>query len=330
MSEIKNPEPKTFAGKPDISNWEFPQDAPVAEIYLELLEELQKHFIDVQRDGFSLPGFDGFTAKVVSSFRLDAWGLFRVFLDGRVYTASTAASSLNVALVLFLYARSEEWGDEQTTLLVRAALLHDVGMLFLPQELLTKDGKLTDKERVLLESHPSISYERVRRWGESFEATQVAIQHHEEWNGSGYPAKLAGEKIHPWSRIAAVAINFVARVTQRRYRNSLVGYEAMKQLIKDQGVRFDPVAVKDFVRCLGLNPPGSILLLSDGSIARVVEMTQNNILRPRVRLLIDSFGNVFREDRGPLLDLSDTPKIFIARPVNFQDLLEAREQQNQG
>ncbi len=92
---------------------------------------------------------------------------------------------------------------------------------------------------------------------------------------------LSGERIHPWARIASVAINFVARVTQRRYRNSLVGYEAMKQLIKDQGLRFDPVAVKDFVRSLGLNPPGSILLLSDGSIARVVEMVEGNLLRPR-------------------------------------------------
>ena len=112
-----------------------------------------------------------------------------------------------------------------------------------------------------------------------------------------------------------------------RSMNSL---QRSKQLIKDQGTRFDPVSVKDFVRSLGLNPPGSILLLSDGSIGRVIEMAQGNLLRPRVRLLIDSYGNVYRDDRGPLLDLSDTPKVFIARPVNFQDLLEAREQQAPG
>lgn len=314
-----------LAGKPDISHWDFPEDTPSAELYLPLLEELQKHYIDVQRDGFSLPGFDAYVSRVVSAFRLDAWGLFRVFLDGRIYTASTAANSLNVALVLYLYSQANAWTPENTTLLIRAALLHDVGMLFLPPELLLKDGKLTDKERVLLESHPSVSFERVRRWGESYEATQISLQHHEEWAGGGYPSGLSGDKIHPWSRVASVAINFVARVTQRRYRNSLVGYEAMKQLIKDQGTRFDPVAVKDFVRSLGLNPPGSILLLSDGSIGRVIEMAPGNLLRPQVRLLIDSYGNVYRDDRGPLLDLSDTPKVFIARPVNFQDLLQARE-----
>lgn len=320
--------PQGLAGKPDISHWDFPEDTPSAEVYLRLLEELQGHFGDIQSDRLALAGFDASVTKVLAAFQTDPWGLFRVFLDGRVYLASTAANSLNVALVLFLHSRANGWSADQTKLLVRAALLHDVGMLFLPPALLLKDGKLSDKERVLLESHPSVSYERVRRWGESYEATQIALQHHEEWAGGGYPSGLVGEQIHPWTRIASVAINFVARVTQRRYRNSLVGYEAMKQLIKDQGTRFDPVAVKNFVRSLGLNPPGSILLLSDGSIARVIEMAAESLLRPRVRLLIDSYGNVYRDDRGPLLDLSDTPKIFIARPVNFQDLLEARERQD--
>ncbi len=329
-AETKTPSRAPMAGKPDISHWDFPLDMPSAEVYLQLLQGLQAHFSDVQKDGLSLPEFDLYVSKVLAAFQADCWGLFRVFLDGRVYSASTAANSLNVALALFLYSSANDWVEQDKVHLIRAALLHDVGMLFLPQELLSKEGKLTEKERVLLESHPAVSYEKVKRWGEGYEATQVALQHHEEWNGTGYPSRISGENIHRWSRIAAVAINFVARVTQRRYRNSLVGYEAMKQLIKDQGVRFDPVAVKDFVRCLGLNPPGSILLLSDGSIARVIEMTPANLLRPVVRILIDSFGNVFREDRGPQLDLNDTPKTFIARPVNFQDLLEAREHQTPG
>lgn len=319
-----------LAGKPTIPHWDFPEDQPSAEVYLSLLEELQKHFIDIQRDGFSLPGFTRYVDRVLSAFDKDPWGLFRVFHDGRVYSSSTASHSLNVALVLFHYSQAHGWTPKDQQTLVRSALLHDVGMLFLPPELLLKQGRLTDEERILLESHPSVSFESVKTWGEPFEATQVALQHHEEWNGTGYPSKLAGEQIHRWARLTAVALNFVARVTQRRYRNSLVGYEALKQLMKDQGVRFDPVAVKDLIRTFGLNPPGSILLLSDGSIARVVEMSRENILRPRVRILIDSFGTIFRDDRGPLLDLNDTPKLFTARPVHFQDILEAREQQSPG
>jgi len=321
---------RPLAGKPDISHWDFPDDLAASEVYLDLLQNLQDLFHEIEGDRFPQIAFDGFSSRVLEAFRTDAWGLFRVFLEGRVYEASTVSSSLNLALVLFLHARANGWSDADTEQLVRAGLVHDVGMLALPPELLSKQGRLSEQERALMENHPSVSFERVRRWGESWEATQVALQHHEEWAGGGYPAGLSGDKIHPWARLAAVAVNFVARITQRTYRNSLVGYDAMKQLIQDQGVRFDPAVVKDFVRALGLNPPGSILLLSDGSIGRVMDVSPGDLLRPRVRLLIDSLGHVYRDDKGPLLDLSGLPKLFIARPVNFQDLLEARGSQAPG
>ena len=312
--------PTTSSGKPSLSHWDFPDDATAAVIYQQLLEQVQKHFIDVQRDAFSLVFFDKTTQDILRCFDTDAWAVFRVFLDQRVYSASTASSSLNTALVGYLYAVAHEWPVEKRVSLVRACLLHDIGMLFLPPEVLLKEGKLTEKERAILEAHPSVSFELVKKWGESFESTQVALQHHEEWNGSGYPARLSGDRIHPWASIVAVAVNFVARVTQRGYRNSLVGYEAMKQLIKDQNVRFSPATVKGFVHTLGLYPPGSILLLSDGSIARVLETSRPNVTRPQIRLLIDHMGNPFREDRGPRFDLNEAQKLFIARPVNFADL----------
>jgi HD-GYP domain-containing protein (c-di-GMP phosphodiesterase class II) len=268
-----------------------------------------------------MPSFDAYQKDLIIKFTADRWGLFRIFLDQRVYQSSTASSCLNATLVAFLFAQANGWNDGQTQLLVRAALLHDIGMLFLPPAVLLKEGKLTEKERAILEAHPSVSFELVKKWGESYESTQVALQHHEEWNGKGYPSGLSGPQIHPWASIISVCVNFVARVTQRGYRNSLVGYEAVKKLIQDQNVRFAPSVVKDFVKGTGLYPPGSILLLSDGSIARVISVTRVNVMRPQIRILIDHFGNPFREDRGPLLDLGDAPRLFIARPVNLSDLL---------
>lgn len=322
--------PRSLAKRPEIHHWDFPGDAAAAEVYLPLLEELQKHFIDIQRDDLSLTAFDAFVQKVEQGFDGDPWALFRVFHDGRAYSPSTASACLNTALVASLYARENNWSSEDRNVLVRAALLHDVGMLFLPPEVLRKPGKLTERERELLEAHPSASYERVRRWGEPYESTQIALQHHEEWQGQGYPAHLAGEAIHPWSRVMAVCIQFVARVTQRRYRDSLVGYEALKLLIKDQGIRFDPVAVRGLVQTLGLQPPGAILLLSDGSVARVIEVTRGNALRPVVRLLVDAFGTVFRDDKGPIVNLVDAPKLFVVRPIHLHDLLQARDLQANG
>lgn len=319
-----------LAGKPDISHWDFPQDEPFVAVYRRLLEALEGHFETIRTHQFSTVEWEHTSAHLLKTFHESRWGLFRVFFDGKAYASSTASQSLNVALVLFLYAQANQWSEADTELLVRAALLHDVGMLSLPPKLVLKEGRLDDRERSILEGHPLVSYERVKLWGESFEATQIALQHHEEWGGGGYPGRLAGEAIHPWARVAAVAIQFVARVTQRRYRNSLVGYEAMKLLIKDQGQRFDPTAVTGLVKALGFNPPGSILLLSDGSIVRVLEMVHEHYLRPRVRVLIDGAGEAYREDSGPLVDLEAQPQLYVARPVNFQDLLEAREHQNPG
>lgn len=314
-----------LAGKPDISHWDFPQDEPFVPVYRRLLEALEAHFETIRGHQFSTVEWESTFQQVLKTFWESPWGLFRVFFDGKAYTASTASQSLNLALVLFLYGRANLWSDSDTALLVRAALLHDVGMLFLPPKLLLKEGRLDAAERSVLEGHVLVSHEKVRLWGESFESTQVALQHHEEWGGGGYPNHLVGEAIHPWARVAAVAIQFVARVTQRRYRNSLVGYEAMKLLIKDKGQRFDPGAVTGLVKTLGLNPPGSILLLSDGSIVRVHEMVHEHYLRPRVRVLIDGQGEAYRDDTGALIDLEAHPQLYVARPVNFQDLLEARE-----
>lgn len=319
-----------LAGKPDISHWDFPLDEPFVPVYRGLLDRLEGHFATIVEHRFSTVEWDQTCEEVFATFGHYRWGLFRVFFDGRAYSSSTASQSLNVALVLYLYARANQWSEADTALLVRAALLHDVGMLFLPPKLVLKDGRLDERERAILEGHPLVSHEKVKLWGESFESTQIALEHHEEWGGGGYPRRLSGEALHPWARVAAVAIQFVARVTQRRYRNSLVGYEAMKLLIKDKGQRFDPGAVTGLVKTLGLNPPGSILLLSDGSIVRVLEMVHEHYLRPRVRVLIDGQGEAFRDDTGALIDLESQTQLYVARPVNFQDLLEAREHPGEG
>ena len=189
-----NPQPAP-GNKPSLSHWDFPDDTTSSATYLSLLEQLQKLFIDIQRDTFSLPEFDVYVRSLLVTLEQDSWGLFRVFLDQKVFRSSTASSCLNTALVSYLFARANAWSDANTVLLVRAALLHDIGMLFLPPAVLLKEGKLSDKERAILESHPSVSFERIKKWGESFEATQVALQHHEEWNGTGYPLKASGTKI---------------------------------------------------------------------------------------------------------------------------------------
>lgn len=317
---------KTAAySQPKLVYWDFPEDEKYSAQYSKFLMEFEEILKSVKENSFQLDRFNEFVFAFNQSVTVGSWGLFRVFHDGKVYKANTASSSLNTALVVNIFTRAIRWPEKKILDITRAALLHDVGMLFIPQEILVKEGALTEGERTVIESHPSISYEFVKKIGESFETTQVALQHHEEWSGEGYPSRIENDKIHIWSMIIAVSLNFVARVTQRSYRSSLVGYLAQKQLMKEQTSRFHPGTVKDFIKVFGMNPPGSILLLSDGSIARVMEIISQKPMRPKVRILIDQNGTEYRNDRGALIDLSLTPKLFIVRPVNFQDLINATE-----
>jgi HD-GYP domain-containing protein (c-di-GMP phosphodiesterase class II) len=310
-------------------NWEFPDDVDASRQLLDLLERLQNIFEEVQKGEFNLTQFDLFSKDTRQAFETHPWGLFRVFLDQRVFEPSIASSSLHVALLSYLYARSQSWRSPQIDLMVRAALLHDVGMLFLPTSLSSIDGNIAAKDKASFEAHPLVAMELVKKWGESFESTQVALQHHEHWNGGGYPAKLSGSQIHAWAAIVSVCFGFVTEVTNPANRNSLVGHEVVKSLIQDQNLRFKASVVKDFVKSIGLHPPGSILLLSDGSIVRVIAVNETNVMRPRVRILIDKLGVLFRDDGGPLLELSDSSTLFIARPVDLEDLIPDGNVKNQ-
>lgn len=304
-----------------IQHWGFPEDQEATEVYTGLYQDLGDLFEDILQDRLPVKRLQAYFDSFESLVPDRLWALLRVFHDGQVFRRSPAAACLNTALLCWAYAQGGRWETGRQLELVRAALVHDVGMLFVPAAITQKPGSITSAERAVIQAHPSVSLEWVRRWnlGSAFE--NVALQHHEEWQGQGYPKGLKGREPEESSRIVGVAMNFSALVTQRHYRNSLVGYVAMKEIIGAQNRRFDPEVVRSFVSALGLHPPGSIVLLSDGSIGRVLEPNVGYPLRPRVRVLIDSAGQEFRQDRGARLDLKAAPSLFIARPVNFNDLL---------
>lgn len=310
--------------KPVLVHWIFPDDKSAEPIYAKLLLHYTEILENIKKEKWNPETFNTFFDNFWSEIDPLIYPLLRIFHDGNIFKRSIAANCFNTALILFYFAKTSNWPPIKARILVRSALLHDVGMLFVPQEILEKQGRVTERERAAIEAHPSTSLDLVTRWKEPPEVLAVAIQHHECWNGSGYPEGIIGKEIHELSRIVSVVINFVAMVTQRTYRNSLVGYLAMKNILDEQGTRFNPEAVRDFIGCLGLNPPGSILLLSDGSIARVIEPRQNNPLRPKVRILIDSSGQEYRNDTGAVIELGLAKKMFITRPVNFQDLMETQ------
>jgi hypothetical protein len=100
----------------------------------------------------------------------------------------------------------------------------------------------------------------------------------------------------------------------------MMGYQAMKNLLSDNSKRFDPDVLKAFIQTMGIYPIGSIVLLNSGAIARVVEVQSTAPLRPKIRILIDEFGKVYKQDEGDLIDLLTEKSLFIARAVDPKEV----------
>jgi len=234
-------------------------------------------------------------------------------------------NALNCAVLAILVGQNLNMVQHRLTNLATAAVMHDAGMLRIPASVRQKRGELTEDEMRKMREHPNLSYRIISkemRFAE--EIGTAALQHQERWDGEGYPRRLSGKSISVHARIIAVADAFEAMVSKRPYRESMIGYEAMRAILSDNGRKFDPGILKVFIATMGLHPVGGIVVLKDGRIGRVVEVSPSSPLRPKVKIMISNEGREYQRDEGEIVDLATDKDLFIARAVNPKQLAAAR------
>jgi HD-GYP domain-containing protein (c-di-GMP phosphodiesterase class II) len=161
--------------------------------------------------------------------------------DFNTFTHVTNVASYGVILAHHMNLCS---GDELDQL-AKAAILHDLGKRFIPASILQKPAKLDQEERAIIESHPQRGYEELcGRPDMSFEQLMIVYQHHERFDGKGYPVGLRGDEIHPWARMLAVVDVFDAMTGTRPYRRPATAQEAMDYIRQSAGTHFDPEVVE--------------------------------------------------------------------------------------
>jgi HD-GYP domain-containing protein (c-di-GMP phosphodiesterase class II) len=242
-------------------------------------------------------------------------------LGGDVSGYELAKSSINTAILSALIAMELKQPYIRVMQVVTGALLHDVGMLRLPKELVNKKGGLSAEELEKMHTHPLYTYKIIsNELHYPKEISTIALQHHENWDGEGYPGKLIGQAIDMGARIVSVADAFEAMVSQKSYRNSMIGYQAMKNLLSDNSRRFDPDVLKAFVRIMGIYPIGSIILLNNKAYGRITDVHSDAPLRPKIQLLIDASGNALAQDKQVSIDLLNDKHLFITRAVDPKEI----------
>lgn len=172
-----------------------------------------------------------------------------------------------------------------------AGLIHDVGMLKIPQHIRLASGDLSEDNLDMIHSHPERGariLSRVDRLENSVK--RVAAEHHEQVDGSGYPLGLSHEEIHPYARIVNLAMTFVAMTQTRSHRSSLTTQQSIRELVRTERERYDDRVLRAFLNRLGLFPPGTFVRLETGHVALVTEVNRDDPLKPVVKVLTSPSG----------------------------------------
>jgi HD-GYP domain-containing protein (c-di-GMP phosphodiesterase class II) len=193
---------------------------------------------------------------------------------------------LRCAILALIFGRQLGLGREQLDNLGMAGLLHDIGMVKVPDEILAKPGRLSPIELAIVRRHVNWGREMLEHSpGIPNSVIEAAQNHHERYDGSGYLQGLAGDAIGESGMIMAIVDYYDAVTSERPYQTAISPYTAMRAMYAGRGTLFQPTLIERFIQCLGIYPVGSVVELSTGEVGVVVALNRQSRLKPRVALV---------------------------------------------
>lgn len=223
--------------------------------------------------------------------------------------------SINCCILSVTFGRFLGLPKVELAKLAISALMHDIGKLQIPTEVLNKPGKLNDYEFKQVCFHPTSSRNLLMSAGKYFlPAVDVAYTHHERLDGSGYPRGLTASAISPFSRMLAIIDTYEAMTNEQVYREELSPFEALKFLNVNRKTKFDEQLVRLFIKMIGVFPIGSIIELTTGQVGIVITSNRDDNLRPKVMIMLDQNKVVSKRE---ILNLARTNVDLLGRPIKI-------------
>lgn len=213
--------------------------------------------------------------------------------------------SIAVALTSHLLGQWSGQPAKEGMQIALAGLLHDIGKTRVDEDIVNKQGALTDSERAEMNRHAHYAYDILRHAPGLNEGVKLGVlQHHERVDGSGYPLGVSGEKIHPYAKIVAVADMFHAMTLNRGYKRAASPYVVLEQLKEDSFGKLDPQLVSTFIQKVTHFQQGSAVQLNDGRVGKIVFTEERHPTRPWVSV------------DGQIVHLSEERQLWIEKVLN--------------
>lgn len=239
--------------------------------------------------------------------------------DIRAFDDYTFAHSVNVAVLSIMTGITMGYNNLQLKELGVGAILHDVGKTRIDKSILSKAGELTKDEFEEIKKHTIYGFEILRQHPDvSLLSAHVAFQHHERWDGNGYPRCLAQEDILEYARIVAVCDVYDALLADRPYRASYTVNQALTILKRMGGIYLDKQCVNALITNIAVYPIGSVVELSTGEVGVVVDVNKEAPSRPVVRLVVDRYGNPMQRQQE--VDLSKYTTVIVVKNLNEESI----------
>jgi HD-GYP domain-containing protein (c-di-GMP phosphodiesterase class II) len=292
---------------------------------VKAIQEVKKYFSDTRKENktcsVDINGLSQVADKIIEEL-FSSKSLMITLSDIRCIDQYTFGHSVNVCVLSVITGIALNFDRKKIDHLAIGALLHDIGKTMVPMEILNKPGALTAGEFEEIKKHSRFGYEILRKTENVSKLSAMgAYQHHERYDGSGYPQGLKGREIHEFGAIIGMVDMFDAITADRVYRRGRPVYEAFELLSASGNYYFEHEIVKAFLRHVAAYPTGTFVMLSDNSIGVVVNTPPGFSLYPDVRLLLDPLGNPVLTTE--IIPLHQRRNIVVSRVLKDEEEIQA-------
>ncbi len=232
----------------------------------------------------------------------------------------TSMHSINVCVLSLLFGRFLGLGEEELCHLGLGALLHDVGKMRVPNEILNKPGTLDSGEREIMNRHPELGHAILKGHDDLHPAVlEIALSHHERYDGSGYPRGLKGKVLNQYALIVSIIDFYDAVTSDRAYHIGISPHEALNMMYAEAAKSFPKQLVESFIQCLGIYPIGSLVELESGEVGVVMTVNRQHRLNPILTVVLD--GNKQPLPQSKMMNLELLSR--NATPKRIKTILES-------